>query len=305
MVSLIKKLLFKDKQIRTFMITRLLERQIEETVVLEKGKYRVEVTKNHGMICLDPFCVAVLLPTEKGALMGTGEAKILILKKDKLNASISVSFIETVAIENSALLLYRINGAQNHQLSILHRLVFFAVLIRSKKNTYNSRRVISALYSYPRAIIIVSYRDDGYYNMFPMDIQSYMEREGLYILGLRTTNVTLDKIIAAKKVVVCDTDSVDIATVYNLGKHSSASPTKIEDLPFATGNSGLFGFPVPAFAGSYKEVEIIHHRKMGYHMLLVGKVVNAEQLKPDPSSLYHVGFLQSQKGNYTSIDGLY
>ncbi len=108
----------------------------------------------------------------------------------------------------------------------MHRLVLFAYFLRSKKNTYHHRKVISALYSYPRRIIIVSYKDDNYYNIFPMDIQGYIAEEKLYILGLRTTNVTLNKILEGKKVVVCDTDTVDINTVYDLGKHSSAAPTQ-------------------------------------------------------------------------------
>jgi hypothetical protein len=187
----------------------------------------------------------------------------------------------------------------------LHRLVLFAYFLRSKANTYYSRKVISAMYSYPRSIIIVSYRDDNYCNIFPMDIHGYIEEEDMYILGLRTTNVTLDKILTAKKVVVCDTNDVDINTVYDLGKHSSKSPTAPDHLPFKTTESELFKFPVPEFVGSYKEIEIITNKKMGYHMLMVGKVLNKKQIKDNPSSLYHIGFLEFQKGNYKSIDGLF
>ena len=201
--------------------------------------------------------------------------------------------------------MYQIEGVRNYQLSPFHRLALFGYFLRSKANTFYSRRVISALYSYPRRIIIVSYRDENYYNIFPMDIQGFIAEENIYLLGLRTTNATLEKILDAKKVVVCDTDTVDLETVYNLGKHSSKAPTPINELPFGVSESQLFGFPVPDFSGSYKELEIIHHRKMGYHMLMMGKVVNAKQIKPNPSSLYHVGFLQFKKGDYTSIEGLY
>ena len=161
------------------------------------------------------------------------------------------------------------------------------------------------MYSYPRSIIIVSYKDADYCNIFPMDIHGYIQEEEMYLLGLRTTNVTLDKILAAKKVVVCDTNDVDINTVYDLGKHSSKSPAAPDHLPFKTTESELFRFPVPDFVGSYKEIEIITNKKMGYHMLMIGKVLNKKQVKDDPSSLYHIGFLQFQKGNYKSIDGLF
>ena len=301
----IRRLFFKDPIIRTFYITRLHEDEIEEKVFLEQKQQRIDITKHQGMICLDPFCMAVWLSESDLNLINPDKADIRFMKGDKLNASIKVSLIEKIATTHGALLLYKIESVKNCQLSALHRLVLFGYFLRSKKNTYHHRKVISALYSYPRRIIIVSYQDAEYYNIFPMDIQGYIQEEGIYFLGLRTTNVTLNKILEAKKVVVCDTDTVDIKTVYDLGKHSSTSPTAKEKLPFGTTNSELFGFPVPGFTGSYKEIEIIQNRKMGYHMLMVGKVVNSKQIQPNPASLYHVGFLQFQKSNYTSIEGLF
>jgi flavin reductase (DIM6/NTAB) family NADH-FMN oxidoreductase RutF len=305
MNALIKNLFFKDAKIKTFIISRFSAGQIAEKVFLKTAKHTIDISTHHGMICLDPFCIAAWLPADQIGAANLQTVKIQFKKGAKLNASIRVSLIEKIATAKGALLLYKIDDVKNYQLNPLHRLVFFAYLLRSPKNTYYSRRVISALYSYPRSIIIVSYKDDSYYNIFPMDIHGYIPEEDMYILGLRTTNVTLNKILEAKKVVVCDTDTVDINTVYDLGKHPSAAPTPIENLSFSTTDSELFGFPIPDFVGSYKEIEIIQHKKMGFHMLMVGKVVNSKQIKENTLSLYHVGFLQSLNGNYKSIEGVY
>jgi flavin reductase (DIM6/NTAB) family NADH-FMN oxidoreductase RutF len=304
-MGLLNRIFFNGTKIQTFAITRLAADEVEEKVSLKNGSQNFDITRHHGMICLDPFCVGVWLPNEEVSLLDQQPASLQFTKGNKLNASIKVSLIEKIATEHGALLLYKIDKAKNYQLSALHRLMLFGHFLKSKKNTYHHRKTISALYSYPRNIIIVSYKDDDYYNIFPMDIHSYIEEEGLYILGLRTTNVTLKKILKAKKVVVCDTDSVDIKTVYDLGKHSSKEPTKIEDMPFGTSKSEQFGFYIPDFVGSYKEIEIIQHKKMGYHMLMVGRVVNFKKINPKPESLYHVGFLQYQMGNYKNIDGLF
>jgi len=301
----IKRIFFRNTPIKTFFITRLHESQIQEKVFLKEEGFYSDITKHHGMICLDPFCVAVWLSENEPGLVGSGQIEIQFKKGKKINAVIGVSLIEEIKTAKGRLILYKVEDVKNYQFSFLHRLAFFGHLIRSKTNTYYSRGVISALYSYPRSIIIVTYKEPGYLNIFPMDIHGYIEEEGLYILGLRTTNVTLDKILEEKKVVVCDTDTVDIETVYKLGKHSSSSPTPVEQLPFAVNDSERFGFPVPDFTGSYKEIEILQHKKMGYHMLMVGKVVNEKKIKQDTSSLYHVGFLQFQQGNYTNIEGLF
>ena len=264
----------------------------------------IDVTKNHGMICLDPFCVAVWLHNDHKELAGP-EGELQFKKRNRVNAAITLAFIDNIATENGALMLFKIKESSNYQLNPLHRLVLFKYLLRSPKNTYTSRKVISALYSYPRNIIMVSYQDENYCNIFPMDIHAYIEAEGLYILGLRTTNITLDKILEQKKVVVCDTDTVDINTIYNLGKHPSTSPTPKEQLPFGTTNSEIFGFPVPDTCGSYKEIEVLQNRVMGFHMLIVGRVVNFKKLKPETSSFYHVSFLQFQKSNYNSVEAVY
>ncbi len=304
-MNLIKRTFFKNTKIQTFFITRLPAAAIEEKVFLKSGKHNFDVTRHHAMICLDPFCIAAWLAKDEASIFDSATAALRFLKGRNLNASIKVSLIEKINTETGVLLLYKVEKAKNYQLTVLHRLALFAYFLRAKTNTFYSRKVISALYSYPRSIIIVSYRDEEYYNIFPMDIQGYIEEEGLYILGLRTTNVTLNKILDAKKVVVCDSDTVDINTVYNLGKHPSTSPTKIADMPFGVTESEQFGFFVPDFTGSYKEIEIIQNKKMGYHMLMIGKVVNSKKLKEKSESLYHVGFLQFQKSNYKSIDGLF
>ncbi|MCC8427174.1 hypothetical protein [Mucilaginibacter sp. UR6-11] len=301
----VKNIFFKHTDIKTFFITRLTESQIKEKIWLKKGGLIIDITHRQSMICLDPFCIAVWLPLAQG-VGDKADAPVIFFTKDgKTTASINVSLIENVPTDNGTLLLYKIESVKNYQLTLMHRLAVLGYLLRSKKNTFQSRRIISALYSYPRKIIIVSYQDDEYYNIFPMDIQGYILEQGIYLLGLRTTNVTLDKILAAKKVVICESDEMDIEIIYQLGKHPSTSPTKKEEMPFAITESELFGFPVPATIGGYKELEIFYNRKMGYHMLLVGKVANSKVIKESPASLYHVGFLQFQKGDYKSIDAIY
>jgi len=304
-MGLIQKLFFRNAKITTFGITRLSPQQVEEQVFFKQGKRIIEITKHHGMICLDPFCVAVWLSKDEMKQVDVKSGTMQFMGNGKLNATIEVSLIEKISTDNGELLLYKVGRVKNYQEGILHRQLLFRYFLRSKKNTYHHRKVISALYSYPRNIIIVSYRDDEYYNIFPMDIHSYIAEEGIYLLGLRTTNVTLDKILKAKKVVVCDTDTVGIDTVYALGKHPSADPTKVSDMPFKVSESEQFGFFVPDFTGSYKEIEITANRKMGYHMLMIGKVVNEKKLKPESSSLYHVGFLQFRQSGYQNIEGLY
>jgi len=294
----LKKLIYGDLKVSAFVVTRLFDHEIKERVSLKAGTSEIDITKRHGMICLDPFCVAVWLTPEQAAQLDLSNVNIFFKKGKSLKAKLSLSLAESIKEANTVLLLYKARQAQNYHLNFFTRFVTLFRFLKNKTSTYQQRKFIAALYSYPRKIIVVSYKEDGYCNIFPMDIQGHIPDSNLYILGLRTTNLTLGKIIATKKIVISDTNNADIKTIYSLGKHGSSAPPPLESLPFKTSNSELFGFPVPDFSSGYKEVEIIQHRELGYHMLLLGKIVNVKETLPEPSQLYHVHILEFMNSGY-------
>jgi len=147
MNSLIKNIFFKNTTVQTFFISRLLEKEVEEKVYLKTSHRDIDITGHHAMICLDPFCIAVWLSNPESIAIDPYNVKIKFKKGNKLNATINASIIEKMPTEKGVLLLYRIEKVKNYQLSPFHRLALFAWFLRSKKNTYYSRRVISALYS--------------------------------------------------------------------------------------------------------------------------------------------------------------
>ncbi len=305
MYRLIKNIFFKYTNIKTFLVTRLQDSMIEEKVFLKVAGWELDISSRHSMICLEPFCIAVWMDKGLKGNYNSGNADVYFYKGKKLNASIGVSLMEEIIEGETVVLLYKVIRVGNFQFNPVKCFMTLYYLLRNKTSTYAYRRTISALYSYPRKIIIVSYRDDNYCNVFPMDIQGFVKEGDLYVFGLRTTNKTLDAILKTGRVVVSDTANADLDTVYALGRHQSASPPKLEDLPFGTVNSELFNFPVPEFSSSYKEIEIVHHRKLGYHMFMLGRIVNKKEQSPDGASLFHLGFLLSQQTSYTILEGTF
>lgn len=294
----LKKMIYGDLKVSAFVVTRLFDHEIKESVFLTNGTSSIDITKRHSMICLDPFCVAVWLLPEQFNSIDPATVDILFKKGKNLKAKLSLSLIEKIEEDNATLLLYRANQASCYQLNAFSRFVTLFRFLKNKTTTYRQRKFIAALYSYPRKIIVVSYKEDNYCNIFPMDIQGYIPDSNLYILGLRTTNLTLGKILSTKKLVISDTNRADIKTIYSLGKHGSSAPPPIESFPFAVSNSEQFNFPVPDFSSSYKEMEIIEHRELGYHMLLLGRIINAKDTLPEPSLLYHVHILEFMQSGY-------
>src|SRR5579872_5692845 len=110
----VRKLFFKDPIIRTFYITRLHEDEIEEKVFLKQNRQCIDITKHQGMICLDPFCIAVWLNEHDLNLIDPDMVDIRFMKGTKRNASIKVSIIEKIATTQGALLLYKIESIKNY-----------------------------------------------------------------------------------------------------------------------------------------------------------------------------------------------
>src|ERR1700741_493426 len=99
-MGLIQKLFFKNAKITTFGITRLAPQQVLEQVFFKQGKQSIDISKHHGMICLDPFCVAVWLSIEDAKQIDTQSGTIQFTSNGKLNASIEVSVIEKMPTEH-------------------------------------------------------------------------------------------------------------------------------------------------------------------------------------------------------------
>src|SRR3569833_1743159 len=124
-MSLLKNIFFKDAKITTFGITRLTEKQIGEKVFYKKGNYQLDITKHHGMICLDPFCMAVWLSSDEINQLDPHSAAILFMSSNQLNAVIYVALIEKRETKQGEKKQKKNSNVNNYQLSALHRLVLF------------------------------------------------------------------------------------------------------------------------------------------------------------------------------------
>jgi hypothetical protein len=108
---------------------------------------------------------------------------------------------------------------------------------------------------------------------------------------LRHTNTTLSKIIETKKIVVSEVPFEYKDVIYQLGSHHSGSPPPIELLPFKVINSKNYGFYVPEWANSYKEIRVLKTINLGSHMLLWGEVLDECILKSSTGHLFHIHYL--------------
>jgi flavin reductase (DIM6/NTAB) family NADH-FMN oxidoreductase RutF len=302
MKSLIKKILFKKLPEKIFPAIKIPTGEIREKVFLKSRTGKIDVSNRHNIVCQTPFCIAVWIDTQHFSLFDADNLELIIEKDNRLVASLKILRLFKLKESNETIFIFKIITVRCRQLNLFSQYLLLSHFFKSEKHSYLESEIYGAIYSYPKKIIIVSYMHNEYYNIFPMDFQSYYPEENLYLLGLRTTNITVKKIIETRRVVISDIDGIDINTIYALGAHHSKTPPKIGELPFKVKESELFKFPLPEFASSYKEIEIIGNYELGSHMMLVGKIKNSKKIKENLSSLYHLHFFEYVNSDYEEVN---
>lgn len=287
MKELIRKILFKKGPAEFFGV-HLNQEQIGERVVLIQANGETDISLSHCIVCQEPFCIAVWFHPAEAGKYEAKQFDMEIRKGNTKMATLRLRPQKEVQAGNTTILILKIEKAVCHQVGNFRQYFFYHYISPTKKLSLEARKTYGALYSYPRNIIIVSYKEEGYYNIFPMDFQGIIEGANRVVLGLRTTNITLDKILHSRRLVIGDTEGATLATVYELGKHHSSRPPLPGQLPFETSGTALFGFPLPRFSASYMEIEVEENYLLGSHMMILGKIMHKKLGSPSGAVWHHV-----------------
>jgi hypothetical protein len=108
---------------------------------------------------------------------------------------------------------------------------------------------------------------------------------------MRHSNTVLKRIMDVKKIVVSEVPAEYKWQIYKLGRNHSAAPPPVHELPFGVVRTQEFGFLIPDWAESYKEIHIRHAQDLGSHMLLWGEWKEDTILKEATPRLHHIHFL--------------
>ena len=303
MKKLLRKILFGPVPVIEY-ATVTVESDIREKVWLTDKKSRIDISANHWPLCLDPVVFGVWFGKVDNSIIFDKEKEYEICFTDGGNdaavvAVLKLKFFNTIVEEDGRLLLLTLTNATTQHISFIRTRLIFYKYYKKPEQDYFKLKSFAAAYSYPRKVRVVSYKDEAHNNIFPMDLTGDIPFSKRYVFGLRHTNQTLDRIIAAKKIVIAEVPYAYRQTIYQLGKHHRG-PLALDKLSFDLIQSESFGFPVPAWANSYKEIRIVQTMNLGSHMLLWGEEINEKQLNEDAGHLFHIHFLyylhQQRKG---------
>ena len=312
MKGLFRKMVFGETVIREYATVKI-GNKIQEQVYLQgaDGGPVLDVSACHWIFCLDPLVFGVWM--EKGAMGGIdGSASCKLIFRNKPlrsgespeKGALAVAHLDPVdKIEesNGCLFLLRLRSCRVHHIPSFKTRLLYSKYYKKPGVSYNKLISFATAYSYPRRVRVVSFRGEDYYNIFPMDLVGDISRAGRYAFGLRHTNLALSRIIGEKKIAVSEVTFAKKEMIYQLGSHHSTNPPPIDKLPFGVVTSPEFGFWIPDWADSCKEIRILRTIDLGSHMLLWGEPVGEAILSPASEHLYHIHFLlylhQKQNGS--------
>ncbi len=302
MKNFIKKMLFGDYEPRQYLTLSIKENEVKERAFLHLDKQIIGISQKHFTLCQNPYMIGVWLDKnikekEKVAVEIQLSNKPILRSQCRLN--------EIIEFKQGNLWLLELVKTQYYFINSLHQKAVIGFFYWNQKHKVSFEELdhFCAMYSYPRSVILTCFGTPDDYNLFPMDLRGCIDEAGLYFLGLRNTNVTLKKMLAAKKVVVCGIASDQKKNILSLGAHHSTQPPSIEKLPFDFIASEKFGFPIPAIIMDYRELEIQQSLDKGSHTIMICKIVNKVVFQKEFASLHHQHIVPALKlgCSYTQI----
>jgi hypothetical protein len=301
MKNLIKKILLGDIEVTEYS-TITIKNEIKEKVFLEIADYAIDISKTHWLLCLEPIVFGVWLKKDEYKITLNEKAGCKMYFSVSTNSDFRIAKKNTVAIIGldyfdkiedtvGTLYLLKLRESKIYHVNFFKTFLLFNKYYKKPKFSFEKYKSLIAAYSYPRKVRIISFKQDDYFNIFPMDLLGEIPQSHKYIFGLRHTNVALAKIIETKKIVVSEVSHIYKNTIYELGKHHSSAPPSLDSLPFKINQTESFGFFIPEWADSYKEIKIFKTKNLGSHMMLWGEIVNEKILRKASDNLYHIHFL--------------
>lgn len=307
MRSLLTKILYKGIPIKEY-ASITVGNHILERVFLKINDSITDVSQEHWVLCLQPIVFGIWL--NKPADFPTQETGYKIFFKEmvphKKLAEIQLSFFNSIEEQDGTLLLLKEDRSRLFHTSFIETRLLYSAYYQKTGFSFKKFNSYVSAFSYPRKVRLVSFQNEDYYNIFPMDFVGKIGTTNRYVFGLRHTNQSLSRIIETKKVIVSEVPFRYKEDIYKLGNYHSSSPPPLNQLPFNTLASKSFGFPVPEWAQCYNEIRITQTMSLGSHMLLWGESQHEEILNTGTGNLYHIHFLlslfQQRKGTgYTRV----
>jgi flavin reductase (DIM6/NTAB) family NADH-FMN oxidoreductase RutF len=291
MRKLLNIVLFGNTFFKEFPAISIDENAIKEKVFFEADGKKIDVSRKHWLLSLEPMIYGIWLESESNLNKETNCSLYFNCEQGKEVAVVDLKFTESINEKDGTLALFEVQNSSISYLNPIKAKLIYGVYYKRPKLSFSQFQNLVAAFSYPRKVRLISFKKDGYFNIFPMDLVGNIPGTDYFVLGLRHSNSTLDKIIEQKKIVAAEFPASLKNAVYQLAKHHSKNPLSMDSIPFEVKETELYKFPIPETATKYFEINIVRTMNLGSHMLLLGQAMNTVEMNGQANSLHHIHFL--------------
>ncbi len=305
MRNILKKILFKNQPVKQYLTVNIENGAVSEQAFLWLDeKEKINVSTEQFVLCQRPFIIGIWTGKKNEPPNDTARFDF-VSNTGSLLLSMKLRKIRAVEFTQGKFILFTIVHTRYFFINFFHQkaLMLFFLTRKGNKIKFKELDCFCAGYTYPRKVILTCFGQDDYYNIFPMDFQGLIQDAQLFVLGLRNTNITLNRILESKRAVVCEIPASEKELVLMLGKHHSSAPPDLNNISFPLETTLFYNTPIPKMAKSYKELEIVYSSNEGSHTIMIGKIINQSQTDSNFSSLFHwhiTGAMRTN-GSYTLI----
>jgi flavin reductase (DIM6/NTAB) family NADH-FMN oxidoreductase RutF len=268
------------------------ERHVE--ILLHGTGEPVDVSRNHAMVSLVPFLVAIRLD-------GPGARPWLSVREraGRELGRVRLRLAREVEASPYRIGLFRTAGCTNrclpaprlHAHYLLQR--FKLLRDRNPKNVRMAPADLFAkfvLFTAPRPVVLVSHDRNGRGNLFPMDLVGEAGAP-CFLLGLHRTSPAIGAMVEAGRLAISTVPVGWKKTVFALGRNHRDPAVAWAGLPFPTVPSPS-GIPVPGGALTVREVKIERVVEVGSHVLFVTTTETLEHRAEGLQMCHTHGFYQ-------------
>jgi hypothetical protein len=284
------RLLTGEGVIREFVTVGAGERLREKAYLTADGRVW-DVTGNQWLLALDPRVMGIWVVTED--LGGRMSYKLDIRdEEEEVLGEMKLEYVDRIIEDGGTLFLFRVQSTVIHHIDSWRARLLYQKFYKKPGVTYERLKAVAAAYTYPRRVRVISFSfgADCHY-IFPMDLLADIRSARRYLLGMRHSNQVLKRIMEAGRIVVAEAPAGYKKVIYGLGRNHSAAPPPVDQLPFGVVRTRRWGFYLPEWVESYKEITIWRTQDIGSHMLLCGEWDEEVILKAATPRLHHIHFL--------------
>jgi hypothetical protein len=295
--ALYARLLTGERVIRDFMTVGA-DDQLQEKAYLAADGRIWDVSGNQWLLSLDPRVIGIWATEDLG-----GRSSYSLYLRDtepgegggptqNALAVMNLEYSDRIVEGNGTLFLFRVISTVIHHIDPLRARLLYQKFYKKPGVDYERLKAVAAAYTYPRRVRIISFRFNEENNyIFPMDLLADIRPVRRYLLGMRHSNQVLKQIMDVGRIVVAEAPAGYKQVMYKLGRNHSAAPPPLDRLPFGVVPTQQWGFYLPEWVESYKEIRIGKTCDLGSHMLLCGEWTEDVILKPATPRLHHIHFL--------------